>query len=84
MRTHISTLFDPPHPYPCPHPQVQGTMLMHISTLVKYDAQLGSEWLKHFKAGGLAASPFLLQARGGGGGLGHVHAATVACCSAHC
>jgi len=41
--------------------QVQGTVLMHVSTHVKYSAALGSEWLKHFKAGGLRASPFLLQ-----------------------
>lgn len=41
--------------------QVQGTVLMHISTLLKYDAALGAEWLKHFKAKGVGASPFLLQ-----------------------
>lgn len=38
---------------------------MHISTLLKYDAALGSEWVKHLRAGGLRPSPFLLQARRG-------------------
>ncbi|GBF90249.1 hypothetical protein Rsub_03382 [Raphidocelis subcapitata] len=41
--------------------QVQGTVLMHISTLLKYDAALGTEWIKHLRTGGLRPSPFLLQ-----------------------
>lgn len=51
-------------PCHCPSPQVQGTVLMHVSTLIKYDTALGQEWLKDFKSGGLRPSPFLLQARG--------------------
>ena len=41
--------------------QVQGTVLMHASTLLKYDAALGAEWLKGLRAKGPGASPFALQ-----------------------
>jgi hypothetical protein len=41
--------------------QMQGTVLIHISTLLKYDAVLGADWLKYLKSGGLTASPFLLE-----------------------
>lgn len=37
-------------------------MLMHISTLLKYDAVLGSEWLKWMKLH-LVPNQFLLQVR---------------------
>lgn len=42
--------------------QVEATLLMHISTLLKYDAALGSEWLKWLKAHA-NANQFLLQVR---------------------
>jgi hypothetical protein len=43
--------------------QVQATLLMHISTLLKYDAALGSEWLKWLgKDTTLITKPFLLEA----------------------
>lgn len=35
--------------------QVQSTLLMHIMTLLRYDAQLGADWLQHFKENGVAA-----------------------------
>jgi hypothetical protein len=48
--------------------QMQGTVLIHISTLLKYDAVLGSDWLKYLRGGGLTGSPFLLQVGGHGAG----------------
>jgi hypothetical protein len=51
---------------------------MHISTLVKYNAALGAEWLKHFKAGGLRPSPFLLQVALTMCGVARLEAATLA------
>lgn len=42
--------------------QVEATLLMHISTLLKYDAALGSEWLKWFRSHGVEGdSSFILQ-----------------------
>eukprot|EP00877_Chromochloris_zofingiensis_P001464 jgi/Chrzof1/11318/Cz05g32090.t1 len=41
--------------------QIEAIVLMHINTMLKYDGALGTDWLKHFKSGGLQASPFLLQ-----------------------
>ena len=41
--------------------QMQATLLVHISTLLKYDGGLATEWHKHFKGGGLTGSPFMLQ-----------------------
>jgi hypothetical protein len=43
--------------------QVQATLLMHISTMLRYDAALGSEWLKWASsdAGAASTNYFLLQ-----------------------
>jgi hypothetical protein len=43
--------------------QVEATLLMHISTLLKYDAALGSEWHKWFKAHGVSGDHFMLQVK---------------------
>jgi hypothetical protein len=43
--------------------QVEATLLMHISTLLKYDAALGSEWHKWFKTHGVSGDHFMLQVR---------------------
>jgi hypothetical protein len=43
--------------------QMQATLLVHISTFLKYDSGLATEWHKHFKSGGLTGSPFMLQVR---------------------
>jgi hypothetical protein len=43
--------------------QVQATLLMHVSTMLRYDAALGNEWVKWVSGEGGAASTnyFLLQ-----------------------
>jgi hypothetical protein len=43
--------------------QVQATLLMHISTMLRYDAGLGNEWFKwaSAEAGASSTSYFLLQ-----------------------
>lgn len=43
--------------------QVQATLLMHISTMLRYDAALGNEWLKWIStdAGSNSNNYFLLQ-----------------------
>lgn len=43
--------------------QVEATLLMHVSTLLKYDAALGSEWHKWFKTHGVSGDHFMLQVR---------------------
>jgi Fanconi anemia group I protein len=43
--------------------QVEATLLMHISTLLKYDAALGNEWHKWFKTHGVSGDHFMLQVR---------------------
>jgi len=42
--------------------QVQATLLMHIHTLLKYDAGLGNDWVKQFKTYGPTGNHFILQA----------------------
>jgi hypothetical protein len=43
--------------------QVQATLLMHISTMLKYDALLGAEWLKWLgkDSGAMMTKQFMLQ-----------------------
>jgi hypothetical protein len=43
--------------------QVQATLLMHISTMLRYDAGLGNEWFKwaSAEAGANSSNYFLLQ-----------------------
>eukprot|EP00775_Hariotina_reticulata_P011123 gene11123-11277_t len=41
--------------------QVQATLLMHIHTLLKYDAGLGNDWVKQFKTYGPTSNHFILQ-----------------------
>lgn len=45
--------------------QVQATLLMHVSTMLRYDAALGNEWVKWVSGEGGATSTnyFLLQVR---------------------
>ncbi len=43
--------------------QIEATVLMHVNTVLKYDAALGPEWLKYLKGGGLQANTFMLQVR---------------------
>lgn len=40
---------------------MEATTLFHINTVLRYDVAMGSHWLRHFKAGGLICSPFMLQ-----------------------
>lgn len=43
--------------------QVQATLLMHVSTMLRYEAALGSEWIKWMstEAGSTANNYFMLQ-----------------------
>lgn len=55
--------------------QIEATLLMHISTLLKYDSALGNEWLKWLKAN-ISANQFLLQ-------VGHALCSMASCKDAH-